>query len=235
VIRRASHTAEEQFVVAEIRLSADRRTEFGKGGARRTRRAGKIPAVLYGHGADPQHLALPVREFTQAVKKGGSNVLLTLDIEGSEALAIPKALQRHVIRNGYEHVDLLAVRSGEKIVVDIALTVTGEVASGGLLQQEQTSVSVEAEATHIPTDFAVNVEGAEIGTQITAADLDLPAGVTLAGDPEQILVLVSEAPTAEQLDAEAEEAAAELGIEQQQPESESAGDAGEGAAAPAGE
>jgi large subunit ribosomal protein L25 len=206
--------------VAEVRLSAVRRTEFGKGGARRTRRAGKIPAVLYGHGAEPQHLALPAREFTLAVKRGGANVLITLDIEGKEELAIPKALQRHVIRNEYEHVDLLAVRRGEKITVDVAVHLTGEVAPGGLIQQEQTSVSVEAEATRIPAEFVVDLEGAEVGTQITAADLALPEGTTLAGDPEQILVIVSEAPTAEEMEAELEEAEAELGIERAEPAAE---------------
>ena len=201
--------------MTEVRLSAVRRTEFGKGGARRTRRAGKIPAVLYGHGAEPQHLALPAREFTLAVKRGGANVLITLDIEGTEELAIPKALQRHVIRNEYEHVDLLAVRFGEKITVDVAVHVTGEVAPGGLIQQEQTSVSVEAEATRIPAEFIVDVDGAEVGTQITAGGLVLPEGTTLAGDPEQILVIVSEAPTAEEMEGEVEEVAAELGIEQE--------------------
>ncbi len=204
--------------MADVHLTAERRSEFGKGAARRTRRAGLIPAVLYGHGADPQHLGLPEREFTLAVKRGGANVLITLDIDGTEALAIPKAIQRHVIRNTFEHVDLISVRRGEKVTIDVAVVLTGDIAPGGLLQQEHTSVSVEAEATHIPSEFTVSVEGLEIGAQVTAGDLDLPSGVTIAGDATQILVLVSEAPTEAQMEAEMDEAAAELGIEQDAPE-----------------
>lgn len=206
--------------MSEVRLSAERRTEFGKGGARRTRRAGKIPAVLYGHGADPQHLSLPAREFANAVRHGGANVLLTLDVDGTAALAIPKSIQRHVIKGTFDHVDLLAVRRGEKITIDVALVLTGEIAPGGLLQQENNNVSVEAEATHIPTEFELSVEGLQVGEHRTAADLPLPAGVTLVSEPDTMLVLVSEAPSAEALEAEMEEAAAELGIEQDQPETE---------------
>src|SRR3954447_8179083 len=121
------------FPVSEVRLAAEIRTDFGKGGARRTRRAGNIPAVLYGHGAAPKHVALPAREFANAVRHGGANVLLTLALEGQEQLAIPKAIQRHPIRGEFEHVDLLAVRRGEKVSIDVPLAVTGEVVSGGLL------------------------------------------------------------------------------------------------------
>jgi large subunit ribosomal protein L25 len=185
--------------VSEVRLSAESRTEFGKGGARRTRRAGKIPAVIYGHGADPRHVSLPAREFTNAIRHGGANVLLTLELEGDEQLAIPKAIQRHAIKGSYEHVDLLAVRTGEKVTIDVPLHVVGEVVSGGLLAQENTSVSVEAEATHLPTGVEVSIEGLEIGTQVTAADLTLPTGSALAGDPAQVLLIIQEAPTAEQL------------------------------------
>ncbi len=108
--------------MSEVRLPAESRTEFGKGGARRTRRAGKIPAVIYGHGADPRHVSLPAREFTNAIKHGGANVLLTLDLEGGDQLAIPKAIQRHPIKGIYEHVDLLAVRRGEKVTIDVPLS-----------------------------------------------------------------------------------------------------------------
>jgi large subunit ribosomal protein L25 len=193
--------------VSEVRLSAELRTEFGKGGARRTRRAGKIPAVIYGHGADPRHVSLPAREFGLAVKRGGLNVLLTLDIEGSDQLAIPKAVQRNPLKGGFEHVDLLAVRSGETVTIDVPLTVVGELIRGGLLAQESTTVSVEAEATHLPTEIEVSIEGVEIGSHITAADLTLPTGSTLAGDPEQVLLLIQEAPTAEQMEAESTPAA----------------------------
>ncbi len=185
--------------MSEVRLTAEVRTEFGKGGARRTRRAGKIPAVVYGHGDDPRHVSLPEREFAAAIRNGGSNVLLTLEIEGAEQLAITKAIQRHAIKGTYDHVDLLAVRSGEKVTVDVPLTVVGDVIPGGLLAQEQMSVSVEAEATHLPAGIEVSIDGLDIGSHVTAADLSLPSGTTLAGDPEQVLLLIQEAPTAADL------------------------------------
>ncbi len=195
--------------MSEVRLSAEPRTEFGKGGARRTRRAGKIPAVIYGHGADPRHVSLPAREFGHAIKHGGANVLLTLDLEGSQQLAIPKAIQRHPIKGVYEHVDLLAVRRGEKVRIEVPLTVVGEIVRGGLLAQENMTVSIEAEATHLPTEIEVSIEGLEIGSHVTAGDLKLPAGSALAGEAEQVLLLIQEAPTAAQLEEEIEGEAAE--------------------------
>jgi large subunit ribosomal protein L25 len=190
--------------MSEVRLIAEPRTEFGKGCARRTRRAGKIPAVIYGHGADPRHVSLPAREFTAAIKHGGANVLLTLSLDGGDQLAIPKAIQRNPLKGGYEHVDLLAVRLGEKVTIDVPLSIAGEVIRGGLLAQEHTSVSVEAEATHLPTEIVVDISAVEIGVQIKASDLVLPAGTTLAGDPEQVLLIIQESPTAEQLEGEGE-------------------------------
>ena len=220
--------------MSEVRLSAEQRTEFGKGGARRTRRAGKIPAVIYGHGADPRHISLPAREFAQAIRHGGSHVLLTLNVNGQDELAIPKAIQRHPIKGIFEHVDLLTVRSGEKVTIDVPLLVTGEIAPGGLLAQEHTSVSVEAEATHLPSEIQVSVEGLGVGSHITAGSLTLPAGVTLITDPEQLLISVQEAPTAEQLEAETAGAAEELGIVEEKPAvaEEAAAPAEESAAAP---
>ncbi|MGI8760325.1 MAG: 50S ribosomal protein L25/general stress protein Ctc [Jatrophihabitantaceae bacterium] len=218
--------------MSEVRLPAESRTEFGKGGARRTRRAGKIPAVIYGHGADPRHVSLPAREFTNAIRHGGANVLLTLELEGAEQLAIPKAIQRHAIKGTFDHVDLLAVRSGEKVTIDVPLSVVGEVVPGGLLAQEHTTVSIEAEATHLPNEIEVSIDGLEIGTQVTAAELKLPRGSSLAGDAEQVLLIVTEAPTAEQMEAEMAEAAEELGIVEDQPD-DAEGDA-RGAAEAAG-
>lgn len=203
--------------MSEVRLSAEQRTEFGKGGARRTRRAGKIPAVIYGHGAAPRHISLPAREFATAIRHGGAHVLLTLSLDGGEELAIPKAIQRHPIKGIFEHVDLLAVRRGEKVTVDVPLAVSGEIAAGGLLAQEHTSVSVETEATNIPSQIQVSIEGLDIGAHITAADLTLPSGVTLAGEPDQLLIAVHEAPTAEQIEAETAAGAEELGIVEEQP------------------
>jgi large subunit ribosomal protein L25 len=204
--------------VSEVRLSAEARTEFGKGGARRTRRAGKIPAVIYGHGEDPRHVSLPAREFTNAVRHGGANVLLTLDLDGTEQLAIPKAIQRHALKGTFDHVDLLAVRRGEKVRIDVPLAIGGDVVAGGLLAVEANTVSVEAEATHLPTEIPVSIDGLAIGSQVTAADLALPSGVTLATDPVHVLLIVQEAPTEAEIAAEVTEGAEELGIVEQAPE-----------------
>jgi large subunit ribosomal protein L25 len=212
--------------VSEVRLAAETRSEFGKGGARRTRRAGKVPAVIYGHGAEPRHISLPAREFTAAIRHGGINVLLTLDLDGGEQLAIPKAIQRHPIKGTFDHVDLLAVRRGEKVTIDVPVTVVGEVVPGALLAQESQSVSVEAEATHLPTGLEVNVEGLEIGTQITAGQLSLPRGSALITDPETIVVIIQEAPA--ELEIPEPEAAEGEGAEGAVAEGEA--EAGEGAA-----
>lgn len=206
--------------MSEIRLSAETRTEFGKGGARRTRRDGKVPAVIYGHGADPRHVSLPARDFATAIRNGGTNVLLTLEVDGGEQLAIPKAIQRHPIKGHFEHVDLLAVRRGEKVTVDVPITITGEIAPGGLLNQENTTISVEAEATHIPNEFEVSIDGLQIGAQITADDVTLPSGSTLVTDADMLILAIAEAPTAEELEAEVAEAAEELGIVEDQSDAE---------------
>ncbi|MDQ1720718.1 MAG: large subunit ribosomal protein [Pseudonocardiales bacterium] len=203
--------------MSEVRLAAEVRTEFGKGGARRTRRSGKIPAVIYGHGADPRHVSLPAREFTQAIKRGGGNVLLTLMLDGEDQLTIPKAVQRHPIRGDYEHVDLIAVRIGEKVTIDVPLVVTGDLAPGGMLGQEHTSVEIEAEATHLPTEIEVSVEGLEPGAHVLAGDLSLPAGSTLVTDAETLLLNVTAAPTAEQMEAETAESVSDLGIVEDRP------------------
>ena len=223
--------------MSEVRLSAETRTEFGKGGARRTRRAGKIPAVIYGHGADPRHVSLSAREFTNAIRHGGANVLLTLALDGQEQLAIPKAIQRHAIRGTYDHVDLLAVRLGEKVTIEVPLLILGEIVPGGLLAQESTRVSIEAEATHLPNEIEVSIEGVPIGSQITAADLTLPSGASLAGEGDQVLLIIQEAPTAEEIEAEMAEAAEGLGIVEDQPDAvEADGSAGgDTAAGDAGE
>jgi large subunit ribosomal protein L25 len=204
--------------VAEVRLLAETRTEFGKGGARRTRRAGKVPAVIYGHGADPRHVALPARELANAIRHGGSNVLLTLDVDGGEQLAIPKAIQRHPIKGYFEHIDLLAVRRGEKVTIDVPLTVVGDIVPGGLLNQEHQTLSVEAEATHLPTGFEIDITGLAIGTQFTAGSVSLPEGSTLAIDPNVVLVIIAEAPTEAEIEAEMAEAAEELGIVEDAPD-----------------
>jgi large subunit ribosomal protein L25 len=188
--------------VPEVRIIAEPRTEFGKGGARRTRRAGKLPAVLYGHGTDPRHLSLPSREFEHALRTDGANVLLDLQLaEGSE-LALPKSIQRDPIRGAIEHVDLILVRRGERITVEIVIQVVGEVVAGGLLDQSLTTLSVTAEATNIPSGVEVSVEGLEIGQSVHAGQITLPPGVEIAGDSEQVVVHIVPAPTAEELEAE---------------------------------
>ena len=201
--------------MSEVRLAAEIRTEFGKGGARRTRRSGKIPAVIYGHGADPRHVSLPAREFANAIRRGGANVLLTLELDGEDQLTIPKAIQRHAIKGEYEHVDLLAVRRGEKVSIEVPIVLVGDIAPGGLLDREQNIVTLEAEATHLPTEVEVSIAGLEIGAQIFAGDLELPAGSTLVSDPDALLLQVNTAPTAQDLQTETtgEEAAVEAPAE----------------------
>jgi len=193
--------------VSETRLAAETRSEFGKGGARRTRRAGKVPAVIYGHGAEPRHISLPAHEFGAAIRHGGINVLLTLDLEGDEQLAIPKAIQRHPIKGTYDHVDLLAVRKGEKITIDVPVVVTGELVSDAVLNQDANTVSVEAEATHLPSEIEVSIEGLEIGSQVLAGALSLPRGTTLVSDPETLIISIAQAAEEELPEAEAEEGA----------------------------
>jgi len=222
--------------VSEVRLIAETRTEFGKGGARRTRRAGKVPAVIYGHGADPRHVALPAREFANAIRHGGFNVLLTLDVDGGEQLAIPKSIQRHPIKGHFEHVDLLAVRRGEKVTVDVPVRIVGDVVPGGLLNHEANTISIEADATNLPTGFEVTIEALEIGSHITAGDIELPSGSTLITDPAAMVLSIVEAPTAEEIEAELAEAAEELGIVEEAPQAEAEGQVAEGAeGAPAGD
>lgn len=189
--------------MSEVRLPAEPRTEFGKGAARRTRRAGKIPAVLYGHGTDPQHLSLPAIEFARAVRENGHNAVLRLDVDGSRReLALTKTVTTHPIKNYIEHVDLLVVRRGEQVTVDVPIVLTGEAANGTLVTQDLTELQVEAEALHIPEQLEVSIEGLTSGTQISAADVPLPQGVTLQNDPEAMVAIVAGSPTAESMESD---------------------------------
>lgn len=187
--------------MSEVRLAAEPRTEFGKGAARRTRRAGKIPAVLYGHGNDPQHVALPAREFARVIREQGSNAVLMLDLQGKPQLALTKTVTVHPIRQYIEHVDLLMVRRGEKVVVDITIIIVGNAAPGTLVTQELGSIQVETDALSIPEEVEVSVEGADAGSRILASDLALPPGVELRTDPESLVVNVVTASTAEDFEA----------------------------------
>lgn len=193
----------------EVTIAAELRTEFGKGAARRTRRAGRVPGVVYGHGAETKHITLPGHELMLALKT--QNALIRLDgLKGGATLAIPKAVQRDPIKGFIEHVDLMEVRRGEKVTVDIAVRTVGEVFSGGLLDQQLVQISVEAEATHIPDGIDVDVTGMEIGTAVHAKDLSLPRGSTLITDPEALVLHVLAPPTAEEIEAELGEAAPEV-------------------------
>ena len=206
--------------MSEVRLIAETRTEFGKGFARRIRRAGKVPAVLYGHGTDPRHLSLSAREFAHALK-GGANTVLTLQLEGGDELALPKSVVRHPLRDYFEHVDLLLVRRGEKVTVEVPVILGGEAAPSTLVISDLTTLSIEVEALSIPDSLAVDLTGAEAGTQILAGDDTLPAGATLVTDPEALVVAVTVAPTAEQLETETEEAEAGAGVVRDEPQAES--------------
>lgn len=182
-------------------LSVSVRTSTGKGASRRARRDGKFPAVLYGHGEEPQHLELPAHDFAAVLRHAGTNAVLTLDIAGKEQLALTKAIDVHPIRRTIMHADLLVVRRGEKVVVEVSVEVEGDAGPDTLVTQEANTIEIEAEALSIPEQLTVSIQGAEAGTQFTAGQIPLPAGVTLVSDPEMLVVNVVNAPTAAQLEA----------------------------------
>ncbi|MGW0774637.1 50S ribosomal protein L25/general stress protein Ctc [Streptomyces sp. NPDC002835] len=196
--------------MSEVKLTAERRSEFGKGAARRIRRASKVPGVLYGHGTDPLHLTLPGHELLLALRT--PNVLIALELEGTNELAIPKAVQRDPLKGFLEHVDLLLVKRGEKVNVEIPVHTEGELAPGGfLLEHVMNALPVEAEATHIPESVSVSIEGLAAGDAVLAKDITLPAGTTLAVEDDavvlQILSSQAEEPAAEGAEGAGEEAA----------------------------
>lgn len=184
------------------KIQAELRTEFGKGAARRIRRDNKIPAVVYGHGNDPLHLTMPGHDTMMAIKHGGANALLEIDVEGATQLALTKHVQIDPIRRAIEHVDFISVKLGEKVTVDVRLQIVGEAGPDTLVVTENATVQVEAEATHIPEYIEVSIAGAEVGTQIHASDLTLPAGTTLLTDPEALVVNITQQISAEALEAE---------------------------------
>ncbi|OMC15738.1 50S ribosomal protein L25/general stress protein Ctc [Mycobacterium sp. SP-6446] len=213
-------------------LTATVRTETGKGASRRARRDGKIPAVLYGHGADPQHLELPGHDFAAVLRHSGTNAVLTLDIAGKEQLALTKALHIHPIRRTIQHADLLVVRRGEKVVVEVRVVVEGDAVPGTLVTQDTSTIEIEADALSIPEQLTVSVEGAEPGTQFTAGQISLPSGVNLISDPEMLVVNVVVAPTAEDLE---EEGAGEVAEGEEAPEAPAEEEEAGEAEAPAAE
>lgn len=195
------------------KLSVDVRTRTGKGASRQARREGKVPAVLYGHGAEPQHLELNAHDFAAVMRHSGANAVLSLDIAGTEQLALTKAITVHPVKRTLQHLDLIIVRRGEKVTVEVPVHIEGEAASGTLVTQDATHIEIEAEALSIPESLSVSIEDAEEGTQILAGEVALPSGVTLISDPEMLVVNIVAAPSAEEMDAEgggeAEEKAAE--------------------------
>ena len=220
--------------MSESNLHAEPRTEFGKGAARRIRRAAKVPAVLYGHGGDPVHITLPGHETMLALKHGGVNALLTITVNGKDQLALPKQIQRDPIKGFLEHLDLILVRKGEKVIVEIPVHLTGEPDPDALVVTETSTISVEAEATHIPEYVEVSIEGATIGHQIFARDLVVPSGSRVLLDDDALIVNVTHAPTAQEVEEELAEAEAEVGIEREESD-ESIAEAAEGEAAEAAE
>ncbi len=183
-------------------LTAAVRTRTGKGASRLARREGRVPVVLYGHGTDPQHLEINAREFAAVLRNSGTNAVLTLDIAGKEQLALTKQVVVHPIKRNIEHADLIVVKRGEKVTVDVNVLVEGDAAPGTLVTQDANTIQIEAEALSIPESLTVSVEGVEAGQDLGAGQVELPKGVTLVTDAETLVVNVVTAPTAEDLDAE---------------------------------
>ncbi|MEJ3403720.1 50S ribosomal protein L25/general stress protein Ctc [Rathayibacter sp. YIM 133350] len=174
--------AEDNTVVAENRES------FGKGAARKIRAAGKIPAVIYGHGGDPRHVTLPAHRVGLLLRK--ANALLTIEVGDSRQLVLVKDVQKDPVHQVIEHIDLIVVRSGEKVLVEVPVHVEGESFAGTIVDLDAKTLHLEAEATHIPERVVIDIEGAEEGTQLHAKDVELPKGVTLATDPETLVLHV---------------------------------------------
>jgi large subunit ribosomal protein L25 len=219
--------------MADTRIAAETRTEFGKGAARRTRRAGKVPAVLYGHGTDPVHLSFDTVEFAAVLRENGRNALLTITgLEGQPPMALAKSIVRDPIKGFFEHVDLVLVRRGEKVQVDVRLVLMGDAASGTLVFQNEDTLTIEADATNIPEEIPVVIEDAEIGTQINAGDIRLPDGAELVTDADILVVNVTEAPTEEAMEEEIDTEGA--GVEEDASEDEAA-ETGESSEAASGD
>jgi large subunit ribosomal protein L25 len=196
--------------VSEVKISAEPRTEFGKGGARRTRRAGKVPAVLYGHGEKPRHIALPARELAAALRHGGMMQVFNIEIsDGTIALALPKAIQRDPVKDTFEHVDLLVVRRGEKVTVEVPIQLVGDAARDTLVMTEHDTMSILADATRLPDHLEASIAGLAAGAQIKAGDIALPTGVELAVDPEMVIAIIAQSPSAATLEGGAAEASAD--------------------------
>ena len=196
--------------MSEVRIAAETRTELGKGAARRVRRASKVPAVLYGHGQAPRHLALPGHDLMLALKHD-PNVLLTLVTDAGDQLALPRSVVRDPIKGFLEHLDLVAVDRGERVTVEVPVVLTGEADAGVLVEQQSTTVTIEAEATHLPESVEVSLDGLAVGDGVAAGAVQLPEGATLAQDADQVVVQGLAQPTDEQVDADLASSEEELG------------------------
>lgn len=201
------------------KITAELRTEFGKGFARRTRAAGRIPAVIYGHGNDPIHVSLPGHETMMALRHHGLNALLELDIAGTPQLALTKAVQIDNLRRVIEHIDFVAVVAGDKATVEVPIVTVGDAAAGTIVTLESTTLTVEAEATHVPESIEVSIAGLEAGANITASGITLPKGTTLVADADSVIVHIAAAPSAAQAEADLASAEAEAGIVHDAPDS----------------
>ncbi|GAA1351569.1 50S ribosomal protein L25/general stress protein Ctc [Falsarthrobacter nasiphocae] len=195
--------------MATTLIQGQLRTEFGKGAARQARRDGKVPAVIYGHGAEPIHVLLPQHEIELAVRT--ANALLDVKVDSESHLALVKDVQRDIIRQSVDHLDLLTVRRGEKVEVEVNVQVEGEATPGAVVNLETATILVEAEATHLPDSITFSVEGREIGEHVYVSDLDVPSGVTLLTDAETVVITISEPPVIDlgEEDEAAEDEAAE--------------------------
>ncbi|MCK6091647.1 50S ribosomal protein L25/general stress protein Ctc [Micrococcus endophyticus] len=208
----------------QLKIKVTRRTDFGKGAARQARRAGLIPAVVYGHGQEPVHLLLPAQETTLAVRN--PNALLTVVNEaGEEHMVLPKDIQRHALKDTVDHLDLIEVRRGEKVVVDVTVHVEGEVAQGNEYVLDHVTVPVEAEATHLPESVTISVEGREAGEHVYATDVQVPAGTTLQLEDEIVIATVSEVVEQDLGDESVQEEQAAEGDESAEGEAEGGEDA----------
>ncbi len=198
--------------MSESKIAAVSRTEFGKGAARRTRRAGLVPAVLYGHGTDPVHLSMPGHEVLLALRV--ANAVLEIEVDGGKPqLALAKQVQRDPIRGDIEHVDLVIIRKGEKVTVEVALVVVGEHPVDGMILMDQQTITLEVEATNIPASIAIDVTSLQIGDTVAARDLKLPAGAVFPGEPGDLMLSVAATPSQEALDAELAGTPAETPVE----------------------
>lgn len=203
-------------MAGNLKLTVKTRSTFGKGASRQLRRDGQIPAVLYGHNQDPIHVSLPTTEFAAILRKNGTNAVMELDIEGKEQLVLTKQVDVHPIRDYIEHADLMIIKKGEKVTVEVPIEPTGTIAPGGMLIQDVTVVEIEADALSIPENLSVSIDGKEIGQQVLAKDIPLPEGVTLVSDPDLLIINVVEPEvqdTEPELAADTEETTAEEATE----------------------